>query len=488
MLVEDDRVVARGPEVGGPSDETIDLTGRTLQPAFIDAHCHVLPFGLNLTKLSLDPFRSADDVLQAVRERHASHPDGWLLAVQYDQNRFVDGVHLHRSQLDAISSTRPILLRHANGHSSVANTAALELAGVTPSTPDPEGGEFVRDAAGDLTGVLHEIAHEMVHAKVPKPDLPMMVDAILAAGRVMRSRGIACASDMMTGVFDLDMELEAYRVAAEKGAEIRTRLYIQWRDLFGPRAIARERLAEHMVAMNPSRCRVAGAKIFADGAIASATAAIYGSYTGARPSGRVISRHAREVSSEAAGTEVSGQLIYSPERLSDMVRTANDAGYVVSVHSIGDYATDLTMDAFAATDQPSRHRIEHAMIMSDSQIERMANLGIRCAFQPEFIHALGHAYMRQLGPDRASKLKRARSVIDAGIPLSFNSDAPVVNGDPETGIRTAVARPEGFDPAENVTFAEALRAYTIEGAWVNDDDDQGALEPGMWADIHVKEL
>jgi len=157
--------------------------------------------------------------------------------------------------------------------------------------------------------------------------------------------------------------------------------------------------------------------------------------------------------------EVSGQLIYSPTRLREMVQTAHRAGFRVATHSIGDYATDLVMDAYEATGEPSRHRIEHAMLLSDAQIERLAGLGCAVTFQPEFLIRFGHSYRRQLGPERMARLKRARSLLDAGIPLSFSSDRPIVPGDPKDGIRAAVHRPEGFDPAENITLPEAFRAY-----------------------------
>ena len=482
------RVIERAGTVNLES-ETIDLGGQYLTPGFIDAHCHILPMGLDLQKLHLGECRSREQVLDLVRNRHRERPDGWLHAVHYDQNRFSDAEHITRAELDLISAVRPILLRHVNGHASVANSGALMAAGVSRDVVDPLGGSFGRDASGELNGLLLEAAHEDVTRTSPKPKIDEMVEAILAAGTKMRGLGITCASDMMTGVFDLVDELNAYRIASERGCPVRTRLYLQWKPVFGPRAISAGELTDLSSALDPARCRIAGIKIFADGAIASATAAIYGSYTGAAPAGPMIGRRRTELDRSADGREVSGQLMYRPERLAEMVKIAHDAGHPVSIHSIGDYATDLVMDAFAATDEPSRHRIEHAMILSDRQIERMAGLGIHCALQPEFLSALGHAYIKQLGPERASKLKRARSVLDAGIPMSFNSDAPVVFGNPWTGIFTASNRPAGFDASENVTVSEAILAYTRGGAEANgDSSSMGNLEPGMFADFNVGAL
>lgn len=470
MLVENGRVVGRGPAspVDSTASETVDLEGRYLLPRFVDAHCHVLPTGLDLQKLHLGQATTKDDVLDLVRQRHATNHEGWLLAVHYDQNRY--GAHLDREDLDAISESRPILLRHSNGHASVVNTAALRTAGVEEYAPDPEGGEYVRDASGRLTGVLLERAHESVTSAAPKPSLEEMTDAILRAGQSMHAFGIGCASDMMTGFLNLEWELEAYRLAAERGCPIAIRHYVQWSAVFGPRGIGPAALP-----------KVAGIKIFCDGAIMSATAAIYGRYSGETANGPRISRQGHSPES-ADGREVSGQLIYRPERLKEMVRIAHEAGFSVSIHAIGDYAVDLVMDAFEATGEPSRHRLEHAMILSEAQIERLARLDCEVTFQPEFLLRFGHAYRRQLGPERTARLKPARSLLKAGIKLSFNSDRPIVGGDPWDGILTATTRPEGFDQAENVTRAEAIRLYSGAGSRANGDADMfGTLNPGTEA-------
>jgi predicted amidohydrolase YtcJ len=461
VAVEGGRIAAIGPSL--PGGERIDATGRWLASAFIDAHCHILPTGLDLRKPHLGRCATREEALEAVREAHEALPEGqWLHAVHYDQTRFSDGRHLTRTELDAISATRPILLRHGSGHASVANSAALAAAGVDEATPDPEGGAYGRDASGRLDGLLLELAHEHVTRRMPAPDLEQMVEAILEAGRSMRALGIVAATDMMTGFCDLERELTAYRLASERGCAIRLRLFLHWGEVFGPGRIAEERLRELTEAMDPLRCRAEGIKIFADGAIGSATAAIHGAYL-------------------TSGGD--GKLIYAPERLKEMVTTAAAQGWRLAVHSIGDRATDHVLDAFEATEDPRRHRIEHAMILSDAQIERMARLGPHVTMQPEFLLRFGHSYRAQLGPERMARLKRLRSVVDAGLAVSLNSDRPIVPGDPVDGIRTAVVRPEGFDPAEALSWGEAFAAYTAGGAAANGDAAMGMLAPGAWADL-----
>lgn len=494
MLVEDGRVSAREQRMGDPPPhayrsrarespqaerksglERIDLQGKSLYPAFIDAHCHILPTGLDLGRLNLDPFSSPDEVLGAVRDALPGvGPGQWLRVVHYDQTKFPDGRHLTKADLDKISNSIPILLRHVNGHAGVANSAALQGAGVDESTPDPQGGQFLRDEAGRLTGVLLERSHERVAAAAPQPSLEEMVLAILLVGERMRDVGICCAADMMAGQFDLEKELRAYRLAAGKGCPIRMRLYMQWSAVFGRRALDPSRLKELVEEMDGDRCKIAGIKIFADGAIGSRTAAIYGDYA-PTPQHR-----------DSSASQHAGQLIYTPDRLKEMARIADEAGYQIAIHSIGDRSTDLVLDAYEELGDPSRHRIEHAMILSDDQIERMARLGIRCAMQPEFLIRFGHSYKRQLGPKRASLLKRAASVLKAGILLSFSSDRPIVEGDPIVGIGVAASRPDGFDPSESVTRQEAIRAYTGAAADCLQEKAIGELLPGQWAEFRVE--
>lgn len=423
-----------------------------LYPALADNHCHILPTGLDMQKLWLGALSTKDDVLDAIRQRASeTEPGDWVLAVHYDQTKFADGNHLTIGELDAISAELPILIRHVNGHASVGNSIALKAAKVDKSTANPPGGEYVRDASGAFTGLLLESAHERVTAAIPNPSVDQMVKAICEAGKAMAAYGIAGAADMMTGRYDLAAELEAYRRASEEGCPISLRLYLQWSTVFGPRCLPADKLRELSDAMNPSKCRVAGIKIFADGAIGSRTAAIYGQFEG------------------SDGTIDEGTLIYAPNRLKAMVKSAHDAGYQVAIHTIGDRSSDLVMDAFAATDEPSRHRIEHIMIMSDAQLDRLASLECHATFQPEFLSAFGHSYKRQLGEARASKLIRIRSTQKAGIPLSLSSDRPIVSGDPHLAMKNASQRPDGYDPNESISMEEAIRAHTAMG-WIGMGD------------------
>lgn len=456
---EPDELVIEGPRfvaARDPDSPTLDLNGAELLPPRVDAHCHVLPSGLDLLRPDFGDCRTHEEALEKLREAAQDEATGeWLLGRGYDQNHF-EGQHLSRHQLDQIVPDRPVLLRHVSGHASVVNSACLKAAGIGPEEPDPQGGTFVRDESGELTGVLLETAHERVYNRTPEPSHEALVQAILRAAESMSGYGIAAAADMMTGYMNLERELLAYREAAEKGARVRIRLYLQWSPLFGPKAVAPERLQDLLDGLDESRLAVRGVKLFADGALSSGTAALREPYV-------------------YGGT---GQLIYSPTELTRRVQVASAEGWSVAVHAIGDSAADLTLDAFESTEEPSRHRIEHAMMLDDQLIERLAKARCWTVTQPEFLARFGPAYPRHVGPDRTRRIKPHASLLAQGCRLAFSSDRPIVSGDPQVGIHAASHRPEVFDPEENISSRQAEWLYTEAAARALGDHDIGALSPG----------
>lgn len=457
LSVVDGRV-ADQPLSEGQADEVVDCHGAWLMPAFVDCHCHILPAGLDMQRLDLSGCTTREEVLRLVRDA-ATLGEGWLLAVQYDQTRFDDGVHITAQELDGVTHGRPTVLRHSSGHAAVANSAALREAGVGVSTHDPPGGTIVRDETGTPLGALLENAMDLVYRVVPPPTLAESVDAIHAVAKSMRALGITCATDMATGSRGLSEEVEAYRRASEGGCAIRLRTFVVWGRVFGKHGQPDFHLEPTPMLRN------LGVKLFADGAIGAGTAAM----------------------TEEYATGGVGMLIYEPDDLRERVRVAHEAGHVVAVHSIGDRCTDIVLDAIEATGGAARHRVEHAMVLRDDQIERIRRLSTRVTLQPEFLLRFGHAYFKQLGEQRASKLKRARSLADAGVAIGLSSDRPIVPGDPWDGIRSAVSRPAGFDEGEAITPEEAIQMYTLGAAQLNDEPDLGSLASGEWADFQLYE-
>lgn len=441
---DEGKVTYRGPDEPLADDET-DLEGAWLMPAFVDCHCHILAAGLDLRKLDLTGCESRDEVLRRVRERANAAPDNeWVLAVQYDQTKFEDGAHITAKNLEPATLGRPCILRHTSGHACVVNETVLAMA----EWRDAPGGEIVRDENGSPTGVLLENAMQIAYKLLPKPTREEMADAIFEACGRMNAFGITSAADMGS-TWDFEDQVWAYREALARGAKMRIRLYPNWSQILRQKP---------EIPVPSELLRVAGVKLYADGAIGARTAAIHGEYVGGG----------------------SGQLIYSPEELQKRIAIADENGYSIAVHSIGDRSTDVVLDALEKTRQPSQHRIEHVMMASDSQIRRIAQLGIGVSMQPEFRKRFIHAYKRQLGDERAATLKRARAMLDAGIRLGFSSDLPIVPGNPWDGIAMAVEH-----PTEPISYENAVDCYTRGAALLDGDNSFGRLDITQYADLQI---
>lgn len=461
-------VIQNGRFASVESNPTLDKTLgiQTIMPSFIDAHCHITITGMDLTSLSLAGCENHAEVLDRIRDYEKNlEPESWLLAVEYNQNLLAEKAHITREQIDSVCPNRPVLLRHVSWHAGVANSLALERANIREDVKNLKSGEFIRDANGKLNGVVTEDAYKLITKAVPAPTVSQLADAIVAAGKAMASVGVSCATDMWIGRYGLEHELKAFALAYQRGMPIRTRLALDWAQVVGSRMVEKGKLDELVSALDSDWCKVWGLKIFADGAIGAATAAMYQPYKTA---------------------DTLGILMVEPEKLKAMVKTGTEAGYPVAIHSIGDRATDAVLDAFEESGDPARHRLEHAMVCSDAQIERIAKLGCHVTMQPEFLVRMGTTYLNQLGEERATNLKRARTFMEKGIPLSFNSDRPIVSGDPWVGVQAAVQRPEGYSQDENVSWEQALDAYTRMGAVANNDAGvMGELKEGQLADFLV---
>jgi len=465
FLVENGHVVHRGDGTLIPereADKCIDLEGGYVLPGFVDCHCHILATGLDLSRLNLLGTTKKEEVYEKLLQWSKNmHDDEWLLAVHYDANRFDDRRDITAEELETLLPGRPIVLRHSSGHACVVSKKALALAGIGTTTENPPGGTIVRNEKGNATGLLLENAMSLVYRIVPKPSLAEMKTAIRKALESMVSYGITCASDMTTGSVNFEDELRAYREVSEE-LPVRVKLYLDWNAMFG--SLREKTPGKANFSINHDSLRINGVKLFADGAIGARTAAMYVPYTNGN----------------------TGCLIHEQEELNEKVRMADEKGLQIATHAIGDRAIDAVLEAYEKTTNPSTHRIEHAMVLSPSQISRIERMGIKLAMQPEFLLRFKNTYYEALGDERASKIKPIRSLLASRIPVGFSSDRPIVSGDPWLGIQAATLR-EGFAKEEKISFEAALRAYTSGGAEVNGERDYGRLEPGEFADFQVYE-
>jgi len=456
-----------------PGVEVIDLKGRTVLPAFNDAHCHPMAIGLAAGQVDVSPYEAPDigTLLGRIRDRAASTPPGrWILARGYDDTRLAERRHPSREELDRAAPHNPVLITRACLHVGAANTQALREAGITRDTPDPPGGTIDRDSRGEPTGVVREAALEMARRAVPKPTVDELEDALRRAAEIYHSHGVTSVAE--AGVRRPE-EMEAYQRVRESGGPLLLRTYLM--------VILDEMLEEFSgtglrTGFGDDLLRLGPAKIFLDGSIGGHTARMREPYAG-EPGNR-------------------GLWMQDPEEMKRKIRRAHALGWQCTAHAIGDASIDLLLDAYeeALAENPrrnTRHRIEHCEFVTDPQVfDRIARLGCVPVPGTTFLHDFRPLYDASLGRDRLRYANAMRSFIEHGIVAAASSDAPVCSVDPLLGIRTMMTRrdfagEEAF-PEESISFEEAVYAYTAAGAYASFEEHiKGSLSPGKVGDVTV---
>ncbi|MCY3836044.1 MAG: amidohydrolase [Anaerolineaceae bacterium] len=446
----------------------VDLGGRTLMPGFNDAHVHVPWLGDLLTRLvNVTAGRGPDiaTLVQRFRERAEQEAPGtWIQGGNYNENFLAEGRHPTRADLDAASDRHPLVVVHTSWHAAVANSLALEWAGITRDTADPFGGHIGRDENGEPNGYLAETAMLQVLQHIPQPTAAQRRASIRACHEHQLSLGITSATDPNAEPVDV----AAYRELDAAGQlAVRMNLLVARRSGDQDLPLPERHLSDFL--------RMDAVKFFADGGLTSATAAISQPYK---------------------ETATQGLLIYEDEELADRMWEAHAAGFQMATHANGDVALKQVLDIYEALDrrlhQPGlMHRIEHLALPTQEQVAQVARLGVGVAMQAVFLPAMGATYRRYLPDEFIPRAYPAREVLDAGIPFALSTDAPVVPDDnPLIGLKAAVDRldhrGEALGPAQAITREEAIYAYTMGGAILSGDaGNRGSLTPGKWADVIV---
>ena len=471
------RVLAVGREeevlsLAGPGTRVLDARGATVLPGFHDAHCHVLLFGLSLVEVNVRQASSVAEVVQAVASHVQKTPPGrWIRGGGYNDNLLAERRHPTRHDLDPVSPHHPVWLYHVSGHMGVANTRALELAGITRDTPDPPGGRVVRDEAGEPTGLLLETAQDLVKRALPSYTLEEAKAALAAAGRQMASEGITAAQDAWAG-WILPDEFRAYQEAVEEGL-LPQRV---WLMVDVEQLRVRDGRFDFAFGLHTGfggdRLRLGAVKLFVDGSLVGRTAALREPY--------------------AEPPDVRGMLVKDPETLVELVRLAHTGGWQVAMHAIGDRAVEAALDAveqvLGSEAARFRPRIEHCGLVPPDLLQRLRQVQPVVVTQPRFLYELAEGYRTALGEERLRWLLPVAGL--RGLPVALSSDRPVVDGAPLKGIAAAVTRRtrEGWllAPQEAVPAEEAVRAYTVGGAYAAfAESDLGTLSVGKWADFVV---
>ncbi len=473
LAVTDGTISYVGDDRDVPVDaaEVIDLGGRFLMPGFVDNHVHFLYGGAGLAGVDLRDAATPEEFTRRIGGFAATlRPGRWVLNGEWDHTLW--GGELPRKEwIDAATRDTPVFVSRLDGHMALANSAALALAGISADTETPAGGEIVRDADGDPTGILKDNAMNLVFAMIPEPTPEERLRMFELAQAQALSLGLVEVHDMSNGPAEAE-SLETFRLARDRGLmQIRVRTFPHlehWR-----RAAAR--IADE--GAGDARLSSAGVKGFVDGSLGSSTAWFHEPYLH-DPSN-------------------SGFPLVEPAVLREQMAAADAAGLRLAVHGIGDRAIDFLIDAMrgiAGEDITARrYRIEHFQHPTADAIRAAAANGIIASMQP--YHAIddGRWAESRIGPERARTTYAFRAIIDAGGILTFGSDWPVAPLAPLEGVYAAVTRstidganPDGWQPQEKISVEEALRAYTAANAYaVFDEGQAGTLETGKRADLVV---
>jgi predicted amidohydrolase YtcJ len=445
----------------------LDGKGRTLMPGIIDAHGHVMSLGWQALTLDLSAATSLDDAKARIKAYADANPDRkWITGRGWNQESWNLGRFPTAADLDGVITDRPVWLERVDGHAGWANSLAIKLAGVTPTTAAPSGGR-IEMANGKPSGVFVDAAQDLISKVLPQPLSKERDLAFAKAQEALLAFGITATADMGTSVEDWN----AYRRAGDRGA-LRIRIFSYSAGLDPMLAIAG---GEPTPWLYGDKLRMAGVKLYADGALGSRGAWLKAPYA------------------DKAG-ERGLQFLSDAALRNQMSRAAMD-GFQVAVHAIGDAADAQVLDAIDEVSQTftgdRRWRVEHAQIVAPADIVRFAKNGTIASMQP--VHQTSDRLMAEarLGPSRLAGAYAWKSVLNAGGRLAFGSDYPVESPEPFAGLATAISREDakrepfgGWQPQERVSREQALAGFTTGGAIASFAETKtGRLAPGFYADF-----
>lgn len=483
IAIKDGRIMYVGDDSGVRSwiadgTRTIDLKGRFVMPSFIDAHVHPLSAGVELGQCALTEESTRDEILATVKRYADEHPAlAWVLGSNWQLPSFPDA-NPRKEWLDAIVPDRPVLLTSADGHSAWVNSKALHIAGVTRNTPDPEDGRIERGADGEPTGTLRESAIDMVYEKAPASTLEERVVGLKRAVQIMNGVGITGFQDASV----TEVELKAYEEAERTGVLTARAITALYADPKQPIEQI-ERLKRLRREYHGKYFQATAVKVFEDGVIEPATAALLQPYLGRDGD--------------------AGSLNWEPEKLNPLVAWLDREQFQIHFHAIGDRATRVALSALEAarrTNGPrdARPLIAHLEFIDPADIPRFASIPVIPVFQPIWAYAdsyITELTVPKLGPDRMRWVYPIGSVHQTGALMAMGSDWSVSSVNPLEGIEVAVTRqePDGphagdrpFHPEERIELPTALAAYTIGSAFASfREKETGSIEAGKSADLIV---
>jgi predicted amidohydrolase YtcJ len=460
----------------GPSTKVIDAKERLALPGFVEAHAHIIAGSAQLENVSLNDAKTIGDFQKAIKNHAAAHPDKkWIQGMGWYYSIFGKSGMPDKKFIDAVIPDRPVFLSAYDGHSSLANSKALQAAGITRKTPDPPSGIIVRDpATGEPTGFLKEAAGPLVARLIPQPsgdeELSRLANAIHYASSLGITRLISAGADAE--------RVELFDKIRQKG-DLTTRLYMARfvNPPISPDVI--KILQEDRKKYSDDWIDLGAAKFLLDGVIEAHTAAMLEPYAN-DPANR-------------------GGLYFEPEKYKEGVMHLDQLGFSISTHAIGDRTIRLALDAYEEANKANGHkdarnRIEHIEDPSAQDIARFGNLGVIASMQPMHTNPNDNnlnVWAGNVGPERAQRAWPWQSILAGGAVLCFGSDWPVVTLNPWPAVQMLLTRetPEGTPaggwlPNEKLTLEQAIQGYTMGGAFAaRREKTEGSIEVGKLADV-----
>jgi hypothetical protein len=472
FAVKGDRFVAVGSSsdirnMASSSTEIIDAEGMTVTPGFIDAHSHPSGAGVNeLVQVNADR-RSVSEITSVLQERANITPEGqWVRAFKYDDTKLAEGRPINRFDIDELIPNHPVAVSHRGGHTSVYNSMALALAGVTAETPDPPGGRFYRDANGVLTGLVQGPARSVFNDLIPSDSSrEQRRDGVILISELMTQAGLTSVHQTGGGRNDMI----AFQDARDAGG-MRFRMYLFPRgQLFNDLVNAGVRTG-----MGDEVFRIGAVKFTADGSASERTMRMSTPYEG-RP-------------------DDFGLLYMTEEEIHESVENAHRNDFQVAIHANGDVTIDTVLKAYERVQrlwprENTRHRIEHCSLVNPGLLQRIKNLGVVPAPFYTYVHYHGNKWT-EYGEERMRWMFAHKSFLDYGIPVAPASDYTPGPYEPMMAIQSMVTRKD-FDgrvwgPNQRITVDQAMRICTMNGAYASFEENlKGSITAGKLADFVI---
>ncbi len=483
IAVRGDRVQAVGKNVEieklkGPQTQLIDLDGHFVMPGFNDAHLHLADAGQEKLNVNLIGVKTIEEMRQRVRAKVETAKAGeWIVGGGWDETLWPVKNLPSRWDLDEVSNGHPVFLDRIDGHLAVGNTRALQLAGITIASREPEGGKIDRNENGEPTGILRDTAQKAVLAVIPPAAYDKMRQAIEVALAELAEHGVTSAQDNSPNWQNFQIYEDL-----EKEGKLTARI-TEWLPFNDPVDVLKSKRDSHP--QTDLMLHTGLLKAFLDGSLGGHTAALVEPY--------------------ADDPQTSGLVRYEAEKLNEMTKERALAGFQLGFHAIGDKGVQMALDAFAEAEKAAkdakvkaanggsdyRFRVEHAQVTTPAQIARFKELRVIASMQPSHVLTDMRWAQERLGPARAATSYAWAAFLNKGVTLAFGTDYPHEPVTPFRGLYAAVTRKsedgkQEFFPAQKLTMDQAIAAYTTGSAFAEfEEKEKGKLAPGMLADFVV---